>query len=312
MLLATSSLAQSRGYPARTITLVVPWPAGGIVDSGARLAARRLSEDLKQPVIVENKPGAAGTIGAGFVARSNPDGYTLLVGGMANMVVNPLVYKDSLTYGPETDFKPIYGLLAMPVVIVTKAGSPYKNLVAMLDAAKAKPSTLTYASSGTGTVSHLSSEILQGLTGTSLMHVPYKGSTPAVTDLLGGVVDLAFDYALTTAPHIRSGKLTPLAVSGPSRLVMLPTIPTLGELGYPGGQISSWLALYAPAATPQPIVDKLASAMSRVMKDGKVVEGIEYLGAQAMPMDAASLVKLVETETAALKPVIDRAGVTPN
>lgn len=307
-----TGIAQPAPYPSRAITFVVPFPPGGVTDATARLAARKLSEDLKQPVIVENKPGAAGTIGAGSVARAEPDGYTLLVGSMANMIVNPNVFKERLTYRAVGDFAPVYGLMAMPIVITAKAGSPYTSLPQLFEAARTQPDKITYASSGSGSVSHLTAELMQGLSGTKLIHVPYKGSTPAVTDLLAGSVDIAFDHALTTAPHINAGKMLGLAVTGSKRLPSLRNVPTVAELGMPAAEVTSWLALYAPLQTPQPIVEKLTAAMSRVLKDPAVVDGLVALGGDAMPLDPAALRRMVDTEDKRWKPVIEKAGVLPN
>jgi len=304
--------ASAQDWPSRPVTMVVPFPPGGVVDVTARLVARQLADEIKQNVIVENKPGAGASIGATFVARAKPDGYTLLVATLANMVVNSYVYKESLNYDPINDFKAVHGLSSLPLVIVTRSESAYKSLDDMLKAARQAPGTITYGSAGIGTVSQLSAELLQAQTHTRLLHVPYKGSAPVITDLLGENLDVAFDYASTTLPHIRSGKLRPLAVTGAERLPLLPDVPTVGEAGFPNTEVTAWLGVFAPANTPAAIVQALDKAMASALRASAVTEGVAGTGATVWSLDSQQLGDFVAQEHRRWKPVIESIDIPRN
>lgn len=308
--LAGAALAQE--FPSRPVTLVVPFPPGGITDVSARLVAKKLGEELKQPVVVENRPGAGASIGAGLVAKAPPDGHTLLVGTLANIVVNSYVYKDTLPYKPLTDLAPVHGTMALPLVIVAKGGTPFKTFAAMVENARAHPDKLTYGSAGTGSVAHLAAELIQAQSKTSLVHVPYKGSAPVITDLLGGSIELAFDYASSTAPHITSGKLMALAVTGPTRLASLPDVPTLAEAGFGGAEVTSWIGIFAPAATPRATLNTLSAAMGRVMDNKEVVDAVVAAGGTAFPLKPAAFKTFIENEHKRWKPVIEKLDIKPN
>ncbi|NML48719.1 tripartite tricarboxylate transporter substrate binding protein [Ramlibacter sp. G-1-2-2] len=302
----------AQNYPGKAVTLIVPFPAGGVTDASARLVARKLAEELKQPVVVENRPGAGASIGANAVAKAAPDGYTLLVGTMANIVVNPYVYKDRLPYDPRKDLAPVHGMMGLPLVIVARADRPYKTIQGVVEAARKKPQTVTFASAGNGSVAHLAGELFQAETKSSLVHVPYKGSAPAITDLLGGMVDLAFDYASTTEQNIKAGKLTGLAVTGNKRLPSLPNVPTLGEAGFPNAEVTSWIGIFAPAATPAPVLHTLDTAMATVLKDKEVLDGFAAAGGTALPLGATEFKGFIESEHRRWKPVIEKANIQAN
>ncbi|WP_076999555.1 tripartite tricarboxylate transporter substrate binding protein [Variovorax sp. KK3] len=304
--------AFAQGYPNRPVTLIVPFPAGGVTDVSARLVAKKLGEELKQPVVVDNRPGAGASIGAGLVAKAAPDGYTLLVGTLANIVVNSYVYKDTLPYKPLEAFTPVHGTMALPLVVVAKGGSPFKTFAGMIQSARAQPGKLTYGSAGAGSVAHLAAELLQAQSRSALVHVPYKGSAPAITDLLGGNIDLAFDYASSTATHVKAGKLTALAVTGPTRLAALPGVPTLAESGFAGAQVSSWIGLFAPAATPRATVDTLSAAMTRVMANKEVADAIVDAGGTVFPLKPAEFKSFIESEHQRWKPIIEKLDIKPN
>lgn len=312
LLACSAGAVFAQGYPSRPVTLIVPFPPGGITDVSARLVAKKLGEEIKQPVVVENRPGAGASIGAGLVAKAAPDGYTLLVGTLANIVVNSYVYKEALPYKPLTDLAPVHGTMALPLVIVAKGDSPFKTFPAMVENARAHPGKLTYGSAGAGSVAHLAAELMQAQSKASLVHVPYKGSAPAITDLLGGNIDLAFDYASSTAPHIKQGKLTALAVTGPTRLASLPEVPTLAESGFGNAEVTSWIGIFAPGATPRATVDTLSAAMTRVMANKEVVDSIVAAGGTAFPLKPAEFKTFIENEHKRWKPIIEKLDIKPN
>ena len=258
--------ASAQDFPSRPITWVVGFPPGGISDQGARMVAKTLSEKLGQTVIVENKPGAGGIVGAEYVAGAKPDGYTVLYASNGVMAANVSLYK-KLSYDPLKSFTLIHGFGSSALVLTVPASSPFKTLKDLVEHAKQNPGKLTYASVGNGTASHLVSELMSKHAGISLVHVPYRGSSPGIADLLAGRVDLMFDYSIVVKPQIEGGKLRALAQTGPTRMVSHPDVPTFVELGYPDVQFAAWATLIGPAGMPQPIVDKLASAFNATLKD---------------------------------------------
>ncbi|QIL80032.1 tripartite tricarboxylate transporter substrate binding protein [Diaphorobacter sp. HDW4A] len=303
--------AQQGNYPSRPVTLVVPFPAGGTTDATARALAQKLGEQLKQPVVVDNKAGAGASLGAGFVAKAKPDGYTLLVGSLANMVVNSYVYKN-LPYNPQKDLLAVHGVMSMPIVIAARGNLPQKTLKDVIESSKTKPEGLTYGSAGNGSVSHLTAEQMKTQTHAKLEHVPYKGSAPAITDLLAGNIDLAFDYAATTAPYFESGKLIPLAVTSTKRLAILPQVPTLAELGYPQASVTSWLGIFVPAGTPVDVVSKLGVAIREASRNPTVQDVVKKQGGEAFDLNGSELKSFVDAEHKRWRPVIENLGLTPN
>lgn len=307
-----SACAQAaESYPARPVTLVVPFTAGGITDATARLVARKLGEALKQSIVVENKPGAGGAIGARQVAMAPADGYTLLLGTIATQVINPLVYKDKIAYDPNRDLTAVHGVMDLSLVIVAGPDPALASLGDLIGKARAKPGTIAYGSTGVGTASHLAAELLQRVTHTSLVHVPYKGSAPVISGLLGGDLSVAFDYVSSTAPHIQAGKLRALAVTGDKRLPALHDTPTLKELGYGDASVTSWIGIFAPAATPQKIVDALSDAMDNVLRQPDVERGIADLGGQPLMMKSAELNIHAKSEFQRWRPIVETAGLKP-
>jgi tripartite-type tricarboxylate transporter receptor subunit TctC len=257
--------AQAQGkYPQRPITLVVPTAPGGSTDFTARLVANSLSQVLGQPVIVDNKPGASGNIGNKFVARAANDGYTLLVSYSGYQVGNPHLFKQA-GWDPIKDFAPVAMLTRAPQVIAARADIPATNLKELIAFAKANPGKLNYASSGNGSIQHIAGELLKQLTGTAITHVPYKGSGPAVQDLLGGQVDLFITTPAGVVSQIQAGKLKGIAVTSKQRLSSLPNVPTAAESGLNGYELDSWFALYAPAGTPTDIVQLLNREVNKIL-----------------------------------------------
>jgi tripartite-type tricarboxylate transporter receptor subunit TctC len=260
---AVTALAQ---YPARTVTIVVPFPPGGGTDTGARLIAQRLTQRWGQTVIVENKPGAAGALGADYVSKQKPDGYILLMGNFGTQSVNPTLYGKKLSYNPDTAFAPITLVADLPLVLVVNPAVSAKDAKELIAMAKAQPGKLAYSSSGSGGSMHLAGALFESASGTQMLHVPYKGGGPAISDLIAGHVNLSFATILESSGHIKSGRLRPLAVTGLTRSPVLPDVPTLNETALPGFNSSSWIGLLAPAGTPQAIVDKIAADVKETLK----------------------------------------------
>jgi tripartite-type tricarboxylate transporter receptor subunit TctC len=254
---------QAQNYPIKPIRLVCPFPPGGAVDIASRAVAHELQQVLGQPVTVDNRPGAGGNIGADAVAKSAPDGYTLLMTTSGIMAINPALYS-RLPFDTVKDFAPVSVLVSLNNVLVVNPSVPAKSVKELIALAKAQPGKLTYASSGNGTSIHLSGELFKSMTGVDLLHIPYKGSSPAVTDLLGGQVNMMFDNIPSSLPHIRAGKLRALAVTGSKRSQLLPDVPTIAEAGVPGYDSYVWFGIVAPAGTPPEIIARLNAALVKI------------------------------------------------
>ena len=287
-------VAPAQDYPAKPVRIVVPYSAGGNADILGRTLAQKLGDALKQPFVVENRAGANGGIGTDFVAKSVPDGYTLLVTASGPITVNPTLYK-SVPYDALKDFAPISECAVYQYVLVTLATSPWKTIADIVAAARAKPGAVSYGSTGVGGGNHLSGELFALATGTQLTHVPYKGSAPALADLLGGQLSMMFDTVITSVPQIRAGKLRAFAVSSGKRASSLPDVPTMQEAGIKGFDISQWQGFLAPAGTPKAIVDRLNAETRRAMHAPDVVERIAVQGGNEIvtgtPEEFAALIK---------------------
>ena len=287
-------VAPAQDYPAKPVRIVVPYSAGGNADILGRTLAQKLGDALKQPFVVENRAGANGGIGTDFVAKSVPDGYTLLVTASGPITVNPTLYK-SVPYDALKDFAPISECAVYQYVLVTLATSPWKTIADIVAAARAKPGAVSYGSTGVGGGNHLSGELFALATGSQLTHVPYKGSAPALADLLGGQLSMMFDTVITSVPQIRAGKLRAFAVSSGKRASSLPEVPTMQEAGIKGFDISQWQGFLAPAGTPKAIVDRLNAETLRAMHAPDVVERIAVQGGNDIvtgtPEEFAALIK---------------------
>src|SRR5436190_11110451 len=248
--LAPCALAQS--YPVKPIRFVVPYPAGGPLDTVARLLGQKVSESVKQPVIVDNKPGAGGNIGADAVAKSPADGYTLLMGAVATHAINPTLYA-SIPYDPVRDFQPITQVASTPNVLIVNPSVPATNVREFIAYAKANPGKLNFGSGSTGSAGHLAGELFKTMAGVEMIHVPYKGAAPAMQDLIGGQVQLMFDNYASAATQVRAGKVKALAVTTAKRSALAPDLPTIAESGLPGFDINTWFGIFAPAGTPREI-----------------------------------------------------------
>jgi tripartite-type tricarboxylate transporter receptor subunit TctC len=267
-----TTVAAAQDYPGnKPIKLVVPFPAGGGTDIFARVIGNKLTETLKWVVVVDNKPGAGGNIGVDAVAKSPPDGYTIGLGQTSNLSINPTLYA-KLPYDPLKDLVPIVLVADAPLVLVVPANSPFKTVADVVAAAKKKPGDVTFGSPGNGTVAHLTGELFQMAAGVKFQHIPYKGSAQALTDLMGGQVQVYMSSIPTALSHIKGGKLRALAVTSPKRAPSLPDVPTIAEAGYKGFDANTWFGLVAPAGTPAPIVTKINAEVNRILKMPDVKE----------------------------------------
>lgn len=293
---AASSVALSQEWPARPISLVVPFPSGGTTDVLARAIGDQLSKNLGQPVIVENRPGAGATVGADYVAKAKPDGYTLLMGAVHHTIATS-VYK-KLPYSFQKDLAPVATVAMVPnVLVINAAKTPAKNVAELVALAKNSPTEFAYGSNGNGTAQHLIGTQFQAETGASLLHVPYKGSGPLTTDLLGGQVTMSFDTLTTVLPHIKAGKLRALAVTTAKRSSVLPDVPTLEESGLKGFDIGTWFGVLAPAATPKPVVSRLSAEIVKIVKSQDFQQRMLAAGAEPMVGTADEFAKRINDET---------------
>ncbi|MBY4899232.1 tripartite tricarboxylate transporter substrate binding protein [Cupriavidus sp. AU9028] len=306
---ALPAAASAQGnWPERPIRWVVPFPAAGAMDSIARTLGEEMSQTLGKPVVVENRPGAGGNIGAEAVARAPADGYTLLI--VANgMAVNPALYR-KLNYDPVKDFAPVSLLAVVPnVLVANKAKTQATTIRDVIAAAKSQPGKYTYASAGNGTSIHLAGELFTSMAGVQLLHIPYKGSGPAVTDLLGGQVDYMFDSITSAKPHIDAGKLTPIAVTTSKRSSALPNVSTVAEAGLPGYELSPWFAVFVPAGTPPAIIERIHRAMVEALRKPAVQKRLEGIGAEAIGSTPAALKDHLARETAKWGELIRTRGI---
>ena len=306
LLTLTLGAASAQDWPNRAVRLVVPYPAGGAVDIVARALAEKLSTALAQPVIVDNKAGAGGLIGADAVAKSAPDGYTLVMGTVSSHAIAPAVYR-KMPYDAEADFSAISLVALTPYIITVNAAVPAKTLRELMSYAKANPDKLNFGSSGTGTTPHLAGELFNTLAGTKINHVPYKGSAPMLVDLLGGQVQVAFDN--TVIPNIKAGKLRGLAVTGPTRLAAVADIPTAAEAGLPGYEAVGWMGLYGPKGLPLSVRNRLAAETAKAAATPDFIAKMEGLGFQARTGNPAEFDAYLKTETSKWAKVVKDAGV---
>ena len=295
-------------FPERAVTLVVPFAAGGSTDVVARVIAERMSTDLGQQVVVQNVGGAGGSLGAGNVARAEPDGYTILMGTVATHALNPLILKNK-PYDAETDFAPVSLLVVVPNVLVVNPQLPVKDVKELLALLKAEPEKYSYASSGNGTPLHLSGELFNAMAGVKMQHVPYKGSGPALTDVIGNQVPIMFDNLPSSSGHIKAGTLRALAVTTAERAPSFPVVPTMAEAGIPGYETYTWNALFAPKDTPKDVVDRLNASAKVAMADPAVVERMKEFSATVVASSPEELAAHVKAEMAKWTPVVRDANV---
>ncbi|NYT35927.1 tripartite tricarboxylate transporter substrate binding protein [Allopusillimonas soli] len=308
---ARVACANEDSYPNKPITIVVPFSAGGISDNQTRLIAEKLSKAFKQSVVVLNKVGASGMIGAEYVARSQPDGYTLLYGTHGTQAANLALY-DDIRFNPPKDLKAVHSLWRQSSILVTGSATPYKTLQNLIDAAKAAPGKINYGSAGKGTQTHLAAENLQSVAGVEFTHVPYKGSAPALTDLIAGQIDIMFNYPESTTQFIQQGKLRALAVNGANRLTVLPDVKTMGELGYPDAALEGWSGIFAPAGTPDAVISKLAGEIAKATHDPKIEASMKKIGSFTMDLSGPDFQKFVESEVPHWRSIVESSGAKNN
>lgn len=305
VLIPSAALAQT--YPAKPIRIVVPFAAGGAVDVVARAVGQRMSEQMASPVIIENKPGASANLGAELVAKAQPDGYTVLMG--ANGLATNMTLFHNLAFDTLKDFAPIARIGYAPLVLVVEASSPAKSLKDLIAMAKAQPGSLNYGSAGNGQSGHLASELFKLTTRIDVVHVPYKGGSPALTDLMGGRLSFMIINPIEVVSNIKSGRLRALAVASPKRISMLPDIPTFTEAGVPGYDASVWWGLVAPVKTPKDIVAKLSSEALKALEDEGVKEKLSNLGAVIDPAGPEQFGKFLKEEIDKWAGVIKSSGI---
>ncbi|MDM0090916.1 MULTISPECIES: tripartite tricarboxylate transporter substrate binding protein [unclassified Variovorax] len=305
---AAMAAAQAQGYPSKPVRLIVPYPAGGTTDIIARVAAQQLSERLKQPFVVENKGGANGAIGSAEVARSPADGYTLLMGTASTHGINSAVYK-TLPYDAVKDFAPVTIVASTPNIIAVHPSVPAKNLQELLALAKAQPGKLNYGSTSLGGSPHMSAELLKMMAHVDMLHVPYKGAAPMLTDLMGGQVQVGFDNLPSTINFVRSGKVRAIAVTTAQRWPGAPEIPTVAENGVPGYEVSGWFGLLAPAGTPPAVLKTLQQAIAEAVKQPEVNKQMLDLGALPVANTPEAFAALVQADVAKWREVVKSTGV---
>nr|WP_210249689.1 tripartite tricarboxylate transporter substrate binding protein [Mesorhizobium albiziae] len=301
------TLAQT--YPERQITVIVPFAAGGTTDIFARLVGQSLSQQFGQPVVIENRGGAGGNIGTEAVAKAAPDGYTLLVGTVGTHAINQSLYKN-MAFDPQKDFQPLSRIANVPNVLEVNPERPYKTVKELIDHAKAHPNEVTFASSGTGTSIHMAGELFKKMAGVDMEHVVYKGSAPALVDLLGNQVAIMFDNVPSSIQHLKSGKLRALAVTSKKRSMALPDVPTIDESGLPGFEATSWFGVFAPADTAPDVVAKLNEAIVKALNEPTINQKIVDIGGEPNPETPEEFAAFIKAEAVKWADVVKASGAS--
>ncbi|WP_373887625.1 Bug family tripartite tricarboxylate transporter substrate binding protein [Cupriavidus basilensis] len=303
--------AQPQGYPARPVVLVVPFPPGGAVDIMGRLVGKKLGERLGQPVVIENRAGAGTIVGAGYVAKAAPDGYTLFISSGSTFTVNPAI-NASLPYDPVKSFEPIGLVARVPLIVLANRDVPVDNLKQMMAAVKAAPGKYAYGSFGNGTTGHFAGEMILGATGMQLQHIPYKGSAPAIADLIGGQIPFSVDTIAASLPHIKSGKIKVIAVAGARRATLLPEVPTVAESGFPGFDADSWVAIAAPRGLPPDVKARLEKALAQTMKDHEIQEKLVANGLEPSYATPEQVSAMIDKDLPRMRAIAQKAGIQAN
>ena len=306
-LLPASFCAHAQTYPAKPIRIIIPFPIGGIADVFARVIGGKLNEAWGQPVVIENRTGAGGNIAAEYVVKSPPDGYTLVVGSIGTHAVNVSLFK-KIPFDPVRDFAPISMMLEAEGLLVLHPSVPAKNIKELIALAKARPGQIIYASAGNGTAGHLSGELLKSMAKVDMVHVPYKGNVPAITDLIGGQTSLLFATMPTVLPHVKSGRLNAIAVTGAKRSPAAPDLPAIAET-LPGYDVTNWVGAFAPAGTPRDVVNKLHAEIVRVMQAPDIQKRLLTEGAKFTPLSPDQFVGFVKSEITKWAKVIQQSGI---
>jgi tripartite-type tricarboxylate transporter receptor subunit TctC len=309
ILIAAPAVAQN--YPSKPVHIVVPYPPGGSNDIIARLLAQKLSESLGQQVLVENRGGAGGNIGAEAVATAAPDGYTLLLSAPGPLTSNAALY-GNLRFNPVKDFAPVALIASVPIVLMVHAAVPAKNVLELIALARAKPGTINFGSSGNGSTNHLAGELFKSMTDTKIVHVPYRGAAPAMNDLLAGHIPMMFDNMPAVLPQIAGGKIRAIAVAGSTRAKALPDLPTVAEAGVAGFDASAWFGLVAPAGTPAPVLERLSGEVGKILKSPDVIKRFTELGAEPGTLAGAAFGAFLRDENTKWTKVIETSGAKVN
>jgi tripartite-type tricarboxylate transporter receptor subunit TctC len=308
LLTAVATVAGAQNYPTRPIRFVVPFPPGGGNDVMARIIGQKLTDAFGQQVVIDNRGGAGGNIGTETAARATPDGYTLFLGGVGSHGTNPGL-QAKLPYDPVKDFAPVSQIASASLVVVSNLALPAKSIAELMQYAQTRPGQINYASSGTGSIAHLSVELFNSMAKIKLQHVPYKGTGPALTDLLSGQVQLLFNSALSMLPQIRANRLRALAVTSATRIAPLPEVPTLNESGVPGYDATSWYGVLAPAQTPRTIIDKLNAEIAKAVKAPDLRDRLQSEGAIPVGNSPEQFAAFIQRELARWAKVIKDAGI---
>ena len=303
---ATSVAQTASSFPNQPIRMVVPYPPGGPTDITARVVAAEMSKTIGQNIVIDNRPGASGMIGSEMVTKSTPDGYTVLANASIH-VINPSVYPD-MRFDAIKDFVPITQLAQVPLVLVVPANSPIKSVKDLVEYAKANPGKVNFGSAGSASAQHLAGESFKIAAGIQMQHIPYKGSAPALTDLAGGQLQLMFDSMPSATPMINSGKLRAIAVTTTTRAKARPDLPTIAESGFPGFDISTWYAYWAPKGTPADVVEKLAASAAQALKNPEVIAKYEAMGAEPVCSTPAQFAAYVESEAKKWNDIVKKSG----
>ncbi len=311
-MLAMSGVAQAQdaaaAYPDRPVKVIVPFPPGGATDIVGREISDRLARALGQPFVVENRSGASGNIGMEAAARAPADGYTLVVGAPQTLTINPQLFKSN-PFNPQKELDPIVVVATVPNVLIINPKLPISSVKELIAYAKERPGKVNYGSSSIGGTPHLSSELFKSMTKTDIMHIPYRGSSPALTDLMGGQIDMMFDNLPASLPHIKSGRVKALAVTTRQRSDAAPELPTMEEAGVPGFESQGWFSLLAPAGTPRPILEKINAEVNKILATDSFKERLANVGAQPKGGSIADFRELLDTETRRWSKVIEFADI---
>ena len=308
--LALATAAAAQDYPSKPVTVVVPWPAGGPSDIAARPVAKALTDQLGKPFVVDNRGGASGNIGSAIVAKQQPaDGYTLLITSSSPIVINPSLYK-AMAFDPQKDLMPITNVLRVPLVLAVNPAVPAKNLKELIAHINAQKGKFQYASAGSGTPQHLTAELFKTVGKLDVVHIPYKGSAPMLTDVIGGHVPMVFDSTIAILPHLKGGKLRAIAVTGAKRSPELPDVPTFAEAGMPGVESYAWYGMFARAGTPKPIIDKLNAEARKAMKSPEFKAVLKDTGSEDVGDTPENFAKFVQAEAAKWGKVVKDSGAT--
>ena len=310
LLVVGASGALSQSYPAKTVRIIVPFAPAGSTDITARIIAQKLTDAWRQQVIVDNRAGAGGNIGAELVAKAAPDGYTLLLATTGVMAINHRLYK-TLPYDALRDFAPVTQIGGLPLILIVHPSLPVKSVKELIALAKAKPGQLSYASSGVGGATHMTAEVFRMLAGVDIVHIPYKGSGQAMVDLISGQVGMAFDQITSSLPHVESGKLRALAVTSARRLASVPNLPTMAEAGVAGYEAVSWNGIAAPAGTPKDIVARIQGEIARVLQLPDIKERFFKDGIEPVGSTPEQFAAHIRSERAKWEKVVERAGIKP-